>query len=161
MKQNNIFNRFFFKEVLEEEKEKYEKCKSLVGHFPELDERIGASKTLEGVLELHKKAWGLGYQNGNLAPCEWGMFRTKDISKMTPDEVFLGNVYGLWTFPMPKWEDQKSQMYDKDISVYDIVLNQYKRVLHSNVKAIYREAKTLVEEYEELNPPKNPYKLKD
>jgi hypothetical protein len=159
MKQNNLFNRFFYKETLAEEKEKYEKCKSLVGHFPELDERIRASKSLEGVLELHKKAWGLGYQNDNLAPCEWGMFRTKDISKMTPVEVFLGNVDGLWTFPIPKWSDQKSQMYDKDISVYDVVLNQYKRVLHSNVKAIYREAKDLVEEYEEINPPKDSYKI--
>lgn len=159
MKQNNVFNRFFFKETLEEEKEKYEKCKSLVGHFAELDERIGASKSLEGVLDLHKKAWGLGYQNDNLAPCEYGMFRTKDISTMKPEEVFLGNVYGLWTLPIPKWSDQKSQMYDKDISVYDIVLNQYKRILHSNVKAIYKEAKTLVEEYEELNPPKDSYRI--
>ena len=159
MKQNNIFNRFFYKETLAKEKEKCEKCKSLVGHFPELDERIGASKSLENVLELHKKAWELGYQNGNLGPCEYGMFRTQDISKMTPDEVYLGNVYGLWTFPMPKWEDQKTQMYDKDISVYDVILNQYKRVLHSNVKAIYREAKTLVEEYEELNPQKDSFKI--
>ena len=159
MKQNNLFNRFFYKETLEKEKEKYEKCKSLVGHFSELDERIGASKTLEGVLDLHKKAWGLGYQNSNLAPCEYGMFRTKDISTMKPEEVFLGNVYGLWTFPIPKWENQKTEMYDKDISVYDIVLNQYKRVLHSNVKAIYREAKDLVEEYEEINPPKDSYKV--
>ena len=146
MKQNNIFNRFFYKETLAKEKEK-------------LNERIEASKSLEGVLDLHKKAWGLGYRNGNLSPCEYGMFRTKDISTMKPEEVFLGNVYGLWTFPMPKWEDQKSQMYDRDISVYDIVLNQYKRVLHSNVKAIYREAKTLVEEYEELNPQKDSFKI--
>jgi len=159
MKQNNFFNRFFYKETLAKEKEKYNKCKSLVGHFSELDERISAAKSLEGVLELHKKAWELGYRNDNLAPCEYGMFRTKDISTMKPEEVFLGNVYGLWTFPMPKWEDQKSQMYDKDISVYDIVLNQYKRVLHSNVKAIYREAQTLVEEYEEINPPKDSYKI--
>lgn len=159
MKQNNIFNRFFYKNKLIEEHTKYEKCKSLVGHFSELDERIGASKSLEGVLNLHKKAWGLGYQNDNLGPCEYGMFRTQDISKMTPDEVFLGNVYGLWTFPIPKWEDQKTQMYDKDISVYDIVLNQYKRVLHSNVKAIYREAKEIVEKYEELNPQKEKYKI--
>ena len=159
MKQNNLFNRVFFKETLEEEKGKYEKCKSLVGHFPELDERIGASKSLENVLELHKKAWKLGYRNDNIAPCEHGMFRTQDISTMKPEEVFLGNVYGLWTFPIPKWEDQKSQMYDKDISVYDIVLNQYKRVLHSNVKAIYKEAQALVEKYEELNPPKNSFKI--
>ena len=159
MKQDNFFNRFFFKETLKEEKEKYEKCKSLVGHFSELDERIGASKTLEGVLDLHKKAWGLGYQNSNLAPCEYGMFRTQDISTMKPEEVFLGNVYGLWTFPIPKWENQKTEMYDKDISVYDVVLNQYKRVLHSNVKAIYREAKDLVEEYEIINPPKDSYKI--
>ena len=159
MKTNNFFNRIFYKETLAEEKEKYNKCKSLVGYFPELDERIGASKTLEGVLDLHKKAWGLGYRNDNLAPCEYGMFRTRDISTMKPEEVFLGNVYGLWTFPIPKWEDQKSQMYDKDISVYDIVLNQYKRVLHSNIKAIYREAKYLVEEYEAINPPKDTYKI--
>jgi hypothetical protein len=159
MKQNNIFNKFFYKETLAEEKKKYEKCKSLVGYFPELDERIAASKTLEGVLDLHKKAWALGYQNGNLAPCKYGMFRTQDISTMKPEEVFLGNVYGLWTFPIPKWENQKTEMYDKDISVYDVVLNQYKRVLHSNVKAIYNEAKDLVEEYEEINPPKDSYKV--
>ena len=159
MKQNNLFNRFFYKETLKEEKEKYEKCKSLVGHFPELDERISASKSLENVLELHKKAWGLGYRNNNIGPCEYGIFRTQDISTMTPDAVYLGNVYGLWTFPIPKWENQKSQMYDKDILVYDIVLNQYKGILHSNVKAIYREAKNLVEEYEEINPPQDSFKI--
>lgn len=159
MKQNNLFNRFFYKKTLIEEKEKYKKCKSLVGYFPELDERIGASKTLEGVLELHKKAWGLGYRNNNLAPCEYGMFRTKEISIMKPEEVFLGDIYGLWTLPMPKWEDQKTEMYDKDISVYDIVLNQYKRVLHSNVRALYDEAKEVVEEYEGVNPPEDLYKV--
>ena len=159
MKHNNFFNRIFYKKILAEEKEKYNKCKSLVGYFPELDERIGASKTLEGVLDLHKKAWELGYKNNNLAPCEYGMFRTKDISTMKPEEVFLGNVYGLWTFPIPKWENQKSQMYDENLSVYDVVLNQYKKILHSNIKAIYREAKDLVEEYEAINPPKDSYEI--
>jgi len=159
MKQNNFFNRFFYKETLAKEREKYNTCKSLVGHFPELDEQIGASKSLENVLELHKKAWGLGYRNNNLAPCEYGMFRTKEISTMKPEEVFLGDIYGLWTLPMPKWSDQKSQMYDKDISVYDIILNQYKRVLHSNIRALYDEAKEVVEEYEGVNPPEDLYKV--
>lgn len=159
MKSNNIFNRVFYKETLAKEREKYKICKSLVGHFPELDECINASKSLEGVLELHKKAWGLGYRNNNLAPCEYGMFRTQDISTMKPEEVFLGDVYGLWTLPIPKWEDQKTEMYNNTISIYDIVLNQYKRVLYSNVKALYREAKEIVEEYEEINPPKDLYRV--
>ena len=158
MKQNNIFNRFFFKEVLKEEKEKYERCKSLVGHFPELDERIGASKSLEEVLELHKKAWGLGYQNGNLAPCEYGMFRTKNISKMTPNEVYLGNIYGLWTHSLPKWEETRNEKFSENITIYDVILSQYKNILRSNIRELYKEAKNIIISYEKVNPPKDLYK---
>lgn len=160
MKQNNFFNRFFYKKKLEEEAIKYERCKSLVGHYPELRERIEAAKTLEGLLELHKVAWSLGYKNDNLAPCEYGMFRTKNIAEMKPEEVFLGNIYGLWTFPIPEWEKQKDQLLtNSNVTVYDIIVNQYRRLLRINIDKIRSEAQEIIEKYEELNPPKKRYKL--
>ena len=160
MKQNNIFNRIFCKKILQEEKNKYEKCKSLVGHYSDINKRICEAKDLRTLLDLHKKAWNLGYRNANLGPCEYGMFRTKDIACMNPEEVFLGDIYGLWTFPIPKWEENKDEKFSDDKTIYDIVLEQYKKILRLNIESLYKESINVVKDYEKVNPPKNPYKLK-
>ena len=66
MKQNNFWNRFFYKETLEEEKNKYSKFKKLIGLYPELHERIVNAKELQELLDLHKKAFADGFRNKNL-----------------------------------------------------------------------------------------------
>lgn len=69
------------------------------------------------------------------------MFRTKDIANMIAEEVFLGNIYGLWTFPIPEWEKRKEEKYgangfgiNPDIPLYNFPLNQYKQLLLQNLR---------------------------
>jgi hypothetical protein len=90
-------------------------------------ERLYQAKNLHSILTLHKKLWSDGIQNANIGPCDYGMFRTKDIIDMTEDEVFLGNINGLWTKPMRFWLDRDEE---------PIVLEQYRQHLISNLKAI-------------------------
>ncbi|MBS3166744.1 hypothetical protein J4403_00870 [Candidatus Woesearchaeota archaeon] len=35
--------------------------------------------------------------------CEYGINRTRPGQDVTPDKVFLGDIYGLFTLPMTKW----------------------------------------------------------
>ena len=64
---------------------------------------------------------------------------------MTPDEVCLGNVHGLWTFPLKEWQKEK------DSEDYNIVVSQYKDHLLSNVAHIMRVAKDYIHHYENCN----------
>lgn len=57
------------------------------------------------------------------------MFRTNNIITMTPQEVYLGNIYGLNTYSLAKWNDYS---YEE----YDMIFNQYKRHLILNLKSI-------------------------
>lgn len=156
MKQNNIFNRLFHKKELIEEELNYQRCRKICGFFYEIEQELSTAQCLVDLLNLHKKAWALGYRNDNLAPLEWGMFRTSKIPEMTPDQVYLGNIYGLFTRNIPFWENSKDEkMYGNgfgpETTVYSIVLNQYKKHLCSNFISIRREASIYIDEYEELN----------
>jgi hypothetical protein len=58
------------------------------------------------------------------------MFRTADINDMTKDEVYLGNINGLFTHPLTFWESQDDQ------DAYKTVFRQYQFHLLTNFKAI-------------------------
>lgn len=110
--------------------------------------------SLEELLSIHKEAWIVGFQNENLGPDKYGMFRTESIPTMQPSEVFLGGIWGLWTYAIPFWEERKPQPYgyngfnmDPKISLYDIVLDQYKRLLISNIEDIWNKAEQLLVVY--------------
>lgn len=92
--------------------------------------RLNHATTLQELFTLHIQLWASGIQNKNLGPCSYGMFRTQDILKMTPDEVFLGNIDGLFTKSLSYWSQTDNN------SVKEIVTQQYKRLLLSNVEAI-------------------------
>lgn len=96
-------------------------------------QKLECAETLEEVFNLHKDMWTKGIQHQNFGPDPYGMFRTKDISSMTKDEVFLGNIYGLFTKPLSFWAETP------DTKEYKIVLNQYKYHLISNLKALYEQ----------------------
>lgn len=111
---------------------------------------INAIKDCDSLISLmyiHKDAWGSGFQNKNIAPCSYGIFRTSDILTMVPCEVFLGGIYGLNINPIPFWEAHKNDKYgcngfgiDKNDSLYEIVLNQYKNLLLSNIRYMLKVA---------------------
>ena len=88
-----------------------------------LSELSSASSLME-LLELHKRMWKEGIQHNNIGPNEYGMFRTKDIASMKPSEVFLGNIYGLWTAPLSDWIGSRDER---------VITNQYRQHLSSNV----------------------------
>ena len=154
MIKNNIWNRIFHRKELKQQKEKYLKAKSLIGFGPETLQFIKGAKDLDELLKAHKIAWIRGFQNGNLGPCLYGKFRTKDIAKMKPSEVYLGDIYGLWTFNIPHWNENKDvQMIGngwgipEDTKCYDLIMKQYAGLLESNIKSLIQRSKIFVEEY--------------
>lgn len=133
MKKNNWWNRIFHKKEIANNFSELAKVKSILAASDTLTMNISEATTLEALLIWHKRAWRAGFQNENLGPDKYGMFRTKDINKMTVDEVFLGGICGLNTLPLSKWEDEP------------IVLVQYKHLLLSNIRYIVTNA------YKKLN----------
>lgn len=155
MKKRNIFNLMFHYKELVEQKERYIKCQNLIDCSYDLQVEIDGCKTLVELLHAHKDLWNKGFQNFNLGPCSWGMFRTKSIPEMHPSEVFLGGIWGLSTRNIPFWEaysdeDMSGNGFGLDPStkIYDLIMNQYRRLLWLNVEDLTNQAKDYVREYE-------------
>ena len=139
---NNLWNRIFHRKALKKQRTLYWRTKALVSNYPKVKEEIEDSTDLLQLLTAHKQAWVYGFRNDNLGPCEFGMFRTKSIPDMTSDEVYLGNIYGLWTFTLSEWQNNRGS------EDYNIVVFQYKNHLLSNVASIMKTAKDYVCQYE-------------
>lgn len=120
------------------EKEKQRKTK-LLDKLDYFIHQVEIAKSLRDLYILHIKIWANGIRNENFGPNKYGMFRTNDILMMVPEEIYLGNIWGLWTKQLPFWEtcsvdDQK------------LVIEQYQNVLLSNMKNMKRDlAKELQE----------------
>ena len=132
---NTWFNRVFHGKTLRKQERQ---LKDQLKFGESLLIKLSKATKLQQVFEIHKEAWSKGFRNENLGPCPYGMFRTDDIATMSPSEVFLGNIGGLWTFPLPEWEESDSESYKK-------VLEQYKHILRSNINALIIKAKNYYE----------------
>ena len=104
--------------------------------------------SLTKLVKLHKLAWANGFKNENLAPQRYGMIRSNSIEELTPNQVFLGGIWGLNTYPIPFWEEYKGDKYgcngfglDPNTDLYTLILNQYKELIVSNVQSLYKKAK--------------------
>lgn len=115
------------------------------------------AKDLKSIFFIHKILWGTGLRNRNIGPNAHGIFRTKEIKNMKMEEVFLGNILGLFTFPIPYWERMKESRQacgangfgiDPGIPVYNIIVEQYRELLISNVKDIKMDAQAFMKEYQ-------------
>ena len=90
--------------------------------------------TLEDTFKIHRQlgtmhlAW-----NPAICPNKYGMFRTSNIATMSTDEVFLGDIYGLWTHSLTYWLSSEN---DEAVS---IVTNQYYQQVLSGIKAEVEE----------------------
>ena len=156
MLKNNIWNCIFHHSELEAQEDKYFEYQKLIRLGPETLQHIQLAQDLDHLLTAHKLAWGRGYQNENIGPCEYGMFRTEDIANMLSSEVYLGNIYGLWTFNIPFWNAHSNDLMagngfgiPDETKVYDIIMQQYRRILRSNVEAIIRKAKDYCKQFDE------------
>ena len=157
MKRKNWFNNLFFSAIIAEQDEKYNESKKLVGFSKDLYQDLDEAKTLEQILDTHKKAWELGYRNENIGPCPWGMFRTASIPEMTIDEVFLGDIWGLSTRNIRFWNENANETMAGNgfnipdyVKVYDVILSQYRKHLLSNIRCIVSEAQGYILDYEEF-----------
>ena len=102
------------------------KRSELISYFSKLDSFKGG---LYDLFYFHKglaeKFPDLINKIPSVCPDKYGVFRTKDIATMSPDEVFLGGICGLFTYNITTWE-----LYKKtDKEAYNIVLNQYYKLL--------------------------------
>lgn len=102
------------------------KRSELISYFSKLDSFKGG---LYDLFYFHKglaeKFPDLINKAPSVCPDKYGVFRTKDIATMSPDDVFLGGICGLFTFNITTWE-----LYKKtDKEAYNIVLNQYYKLL--------------------------------
>lgn len=145
---DNFFNKVFRPKKLSEFKKLTQLHKAIVGWFPQLEQDLSLANTLDELVNIHKKAWEIGYKNANLAPCPWGMFRTKNISKMKAEEVFLGGIYGLNTWPIPFWESHKSDMFDEKTTTYSVIMQQYRSHLRNNFIDQRNYSKSWLESHE-------------
>lgn len=149
MRKNSLLNRIFFKEEVRKNMKDAELQLTLSKNGARIINAIEKCDSLYELMNIHKEAWIIGFQNVNLGPDKYGMFRTKSIPTMKPEEVFLGNIWGLWTHAIPFWEERKPQSdWCKDFGIdpkrgqYGIVLDQYKNLLYSNLSEIWNEAET-------------------
>lgn len=92
--------------------------------------------TLEDTFKVHRQLGAMHLAwNHAICPDKYGMFRTSNIATMSTDEVFLGDIYGLWTHSLTYWLSSKN---DEAVS---IVTNQYYEQVLSGIKAEIEELK--------------------
>jgi hypothetical protein len=82
------------------------------------DEQQGAKITVDNVIDAFRKVSGgrhdetikaletLQAHFNNSGRQEFGMNRTKPGEPVTADKVYLGNVYGRWTFTANDWREK-------------------------------------------------------
>lgn len=163
MLKENCWNKLFHKNELKEQSEKYRKSKIMVSLYKDLKDDLRKANNLSELINIHKFAWKYGYQNSNLGPCYYGMFRTNDIMSMTDDDVYLGNIYGLFTKNVRYWNEHIDDRYgvngfglNPEMNLYDLILGQYKELLNSNITELYYKAYTFINRFEAINKPKCP-----
>ena len=157
MRKNNAWNRLFHKaEVQENMKQMSIYTKQCLEGQRFLD-AIESCTSLLNLINIHKDAWGTGFQNENIGPCPCGVFRALDIPSMTPNQVYLGGIWGLFTHPIPFWEEHKEIKYgcngfgiDENLSLYGMILDQYKRLLSSNIRSMFNKARSNYPYYRSL-----------
>lgn len=154
MRKNNIWNRLFYKSEIKKNQQLCAKYNKQCLEAQRFLDAIENCNSLTHLMNIHKDAFNAGFQNSDLDTCSYGYFRAQDIQSMTPDQVYLGGIYGLSTKNIPFWESNKDERYgvngfgiDSNIYVYDIILNQYKRHLRSNISYIYAHAKVTLPTY--------------
>lgn len=75
----------------------------------------------------------------NAGRCEYGWNRTKRGETVTADKVFLGNIYGLFTHPVPFWKQRKDENKGgwgysgmENLNAYDVVSQQARKFMASH-----------------------------
>lgn len=151
----NWFNRLFRREQLRAQEDEYLRVSKRLKKADELYDQASRCGSLIRMVAIHKEMWADGFRNRHIGPGP--MFRTKNIETMEPKQVFLGNIFGLFTLPVPAWEKKKSERYGEngfgikpDTRIYKLVLKQYRKVLTTNLTAVTASERRWMEEYESV-----------
>ena len=92
--------------------------------------------TLEDTFKIHRQLGAMHLAwNPAICPAQYGMFRTSNIATMSMDDVFLGDICGLWTHTLTYW----LTCNDEDAVI--IVTGQYYEQVLNGIKAEIRELK--------------------
>ncbi len=90
--------------------------------------------TLEDTFKIHRQLGAMHLAwNPAICPAQYGMFRTSNIATMSMDDVFLGDICGLWTHTLTYW------LTCNDAVI--IVTGQYYEQVLNGIKAEIRELK--------------------
>lgn len=91
--------------------------------------------TLEDTFKIHRQLGAMHLAwNPAICPAQYGMFRTSNIATMSMDDVFLGDICGLWTHTLTYW-----LTCNEDAVI--IVTGQYYEQVLNGIKAEIRELK--------------------
>lgn len=90
--------------------------------------------TLEDTFKVHRQlgAMHLAWSHA-ICPDKYGMFRTSNIATMSTDEVFLGDIYGLWTHSLTYWLSSKNE------DAVSVITDQYYYQVLSGIEAEIEE----------------------
>lgn len=141
MKSFNTWNCFFHKKELKKELANLFIINTIIERYQEFMDKIDVSQTFDDVLYYHKEAWKAGFQNENIGPCPYGIFRANSIEDMNLNDIYLGGIYGLFTLPASDWEKIGN------VDEFNTVLKQYKNLLTNNFTTIYLKARRLYDSY--------------
>ena len=143
----NLFNRIFRRKKLQQQRDEKIRLERIIEKIDIYKPKVQECQNLFDMLKLHKDIWNDGIRNVYLGPNRYGFFRCKDIAEMSPEEVYLGNIYGLWTKTIPEWEEVKDHKFgvnlygiEADTTIYQLILYQYRFVLTSNMQLIKQQA---------------------
>lgn len=90
--------------------------------------------TLEDTFKVHRQLGAMHLAwNHAICPDKYGMFRTSNIATMSTDEVFLGDIYGLWTHSLTYWLSSKNE------DAVSTITDQYYQQVLSGIKAEIKE----------------------
>jgi len=89
--------------------------------------------------EVLEKLRTLQMHFANAGRCEYGWNRTKRGETVAADRIFLGNIYGLFTHPVPFWKQRKDEKKGgwgfsgmEHLNAYDVVSQQARQFMTSH-----------------------------
>lgn len=90
--------------------------------------------TLEDTFKVHRQLGAMHLAwNHAICPDKYGMFRTSNIATMSTDEVFLGDIYGLWTHTLTCWLSSKNE------DAVSVITDQYYQQVLGGIEAEIEE----------------------
>ena len=118
----------------QEKKNEINKLEHQICQLNKFKGELMSHHTLEDTFKVHRQlgdmhlAW-----NSAICPDKYGMFRTSNIATMSTDEVFLGDIYGLWTHTLTCWLSSKNE------DAVFVITDQYYQQVLSGIEAEIEE----------------------